>query len=175
MPTPRLARLLAVLLGAALGSLAPAVAGAQTRGPYDTFTVPPCRVLDTRFTAAGPLNGNQTRNIAVAGVLTGYSQGGAADCGVPEGIARGVYINVVAVTAQGESWLTIFPYAAGAVIPNASSLNFQAGQTVANGILVPICVGTTQQCPFDLILAMGFPAGAHIVIDVTGYLAPVAP
>jgi hypothetical protein len=155
----------------ALAATAWAPGAARGAGPFDTFTVPPCRVLDTRPTT-GPIGAHRSRSIVVAGALTGSGQGGAADCGVPAGIATGVFITVVAVDARANGHLTLYPF--NAALPLASSLNFQTGQTVANSILVPICVGTAVECPYDLTLTMG-PGAADIVLDVTGYLAPVAP
>jgi hypothetical protein len=60
------------------------------------------------------------------------------------------------------------PMDPSALPPTASTLNFTTGQTVANGVLVPIC---TPSCSSDLTILMG-PAGAYLVIDVTGYLMP---
>ena len=138
-------------------------------GPYDTFTVSPCRVLDTRISSpVGPIPANGTRNILVAGSLAGSGQGGASDCGVPDPGATGVFINVVAVNAAGPGHLTVYPF--GSSLPLASTLNFTTGQTIANGVLVPICTPSAS-CTLDLSITMG-PSGAHVVIDVTGYLAP---
>ena len=141
----------------------------QAAGPFDTFTVPPCRVLDTRIsTPPGPIPGDGTRSILVAGDLTGggtVNQGGAANCGVPDA-ATGVFINVVGVNAGGPGHLTVYPF--NISLPLASTLNFTTGQTIANGVLVPTCT-PAGSCAFNLNITMG-PAAAHVVIDVTGYL-----
>lgn len=143
--------------------------GSATRAR--TFTVPPCRVLDTRFSnPVGPISPQGTLSILVAGDLTGggtINQGGASTCGVPKA-ATAVFANVVAVNAEGPGHLLVYPF--GAAPPVASTLNFTTGQTIANGALVPICL-PAESCAFDLNITMG-PAGAHLVIDVTGYLAP---
>ena len=161
-----------VVLLLLMGLLTTATAWGQAAGPFDTFTVPPCRVLDTRLsTPLGPLPANGTRNILVAGDLTAggtVNQGGATNCGVPDPGATGVFINVVAVNAGGPGHLTIYPF--GTSLPLASALNFTTGQTIANGVLVPICTPAAS-CIFDLSITMG-PAGAHVVIDITGYLLP---
>ncbi len=140
-----------------------------TPGPRSrTFTVPPCRVLDTRFsTPPGPIPGGSARLIGVTGSLAALGQGGASNCGVPSGVT-GVYANVVAVGAAGPGFLTIYPF--GSALPLASTINFSTGDTVANGVLVPVCLAPVT-CTSDLTIQMG-PAGAHVVIDVTGYLAP---
>jgi hypothetical protein len=138
-----------------------------------TFTVQPCRVLDTRTSSpAGPIPANGTRSILLTGDLTNggtVNQGGAAACGVPD-TATGVFVNVVAVMATGPGFLTVYPFST--TLPLASTLNFATGQTIANGVLVPICTPPAA-CLFDLNLTMRPTAGADVVIDVTGYLAPV--
>lgn len=147
------------------------MASGQAAGPFDTFTVPPCRVLDTRISSSlGPVPANGTRSIFVTGDLTGggtINQGGASTCQVPDG-ATGVFVNVVAVNANGLGHLTVYPF--GIPLPLASTLNFTTGQTVANGVLVPICTPAAS-CNFDLNITMG-PAEAHLVVDITGYLMP---
>jgi len=158
-----------LLLALATGS----TAWGQAAGPFDTYTVPPCRVLDTRISnPPGPVPANGTRSILVTGDLTAggaVNQGGAATCGVPDA-ATGVFVNVVGVGAQGPGHLTVYP--CNAALPVASTLNFTTGQTVANGVLVPICTPAVS-CACDLNITMG-PAGAHLVIDVSGYLLPTA-
>ncbi|HXJ79413.1 MAG TPA: S53 family peptidase [Candidatus Methylomirabilis sp.] len=152
--------------------------GASAFGPavasvprVKTFTVPPCRVLDTRGSnPVGPIPANGTLSILVVGDLTNagtVSQGGATTCGVPA-TATGVFVNVAAVNAVGSGYLTLYPF--NTQVPMASTVNFATGQTIANGVLVPIC-STGNSCPFALNVTMG-PSAAHVVVDVTGYLAP---
>jgi hypothetical protein len=157
-----------VVAGLALAALTMAFAGpAQAAGPFDTFTVQPCRVLDTRFSSPpGPIGGSLSRDVRVVGPLPA-TQGGAPDCNVPSG-ATGVFINVVAVGGDGFGHLTVYPFGSG--LPLASTINFAFGQTIANGVLVPVCT-PFGSCAADVTITMG-PAGAHVVIDVTGYVAP---
>ena len=125
------------------------MAPAQAAGPYDTFTVTPCRVLDTRPPATspplvGPIPAKRRSAILVTGDLTAggtINQGGMPNCHVPDA-AVGVFINVVAVNALGPGWLTVYPAPSNTTPPMASTLNFATGQTVANGVLVPICTPT---------------------------------
>jgi hypothetical protein len=132
-----------------------------------TYTVPPCRVLDTRLSSPpGPIAGAAARDVRVVGPLGGL-QGGAADCGVPVG-ATSVFINVVAVGGGGPGHLTAYP--SGSALPLASTLNFSTGDTVANGVLIPVCTPYAS-CAADVTIQMG-PAAAHLVIDVTGYVGP---
>ena len=160
-----------VAIAISVGLLVNGTAWGQAAGPFDTFTVPPCRVLDTRLSdPAGPIPANGTRSILAVGDLTAggtINQGGATTCQVPDA-AMGVFINVVAVNASGPGHLTVYPY--NTALPLASTLNFTTGQTIANGVLVPICTPAAS-CPFDLNITMG-PAAAYLVIDITGYLMP---
>lgn len=143
----------------------------QSAGPFDTFTVPPCRVLNTKKSnPLGPIPANGTLRILVAGDLTGggtVNQGGAANCGVPDA-ATGVFVNVIAVNAGGPGYLTVYPF--NTSLPPAGTLYFTTGQKIANGALVPTCT-PAGSCAFDVNITMG-PAKAHMMIDITGYLLP---
>jgi hypothetical protein len=136
-------------------------------GANKTFTLPPCRLLDTRNPGGGALAPNACRNIRATG--SGLGQGGASTYGVPI-TATGVYVNVVAVGPPIFGHLPVFPF--GWSPPLASTINFTPNQNVANGVLVPICEeGAGDPCPWDLVLQTGTSA-SHLVIDVTGYTAP---
>jgi subtilisin len=135
-------------------------------GPFKHFTVAPCRLVDTRL-AGGTIPGNGFRSFLATGDLGG--QGGAANCNIPGRLAKAVYINVVAVEPVGPGHLTVHPYPLP--VPLASTLNFAALQTIANGIMVPICDTSTSSCTADFTVTMG-PAAADLVIDITGYLGP---
>ena len=136
-------------------------------GPYDAFTVPPCRIVDTRL-VGGPIPASGSRNFYAAGTFP--SQGGQTNCGIPFPAAKGVFLNIVAVGPSASSHLTVYPFPLP--LPLASTLNFSTGQTIANGVLVPICDTAAANCdPADFTVTMGL-ASAHVVIDVTGYLQP---
>src|SRR5262249_12504978 len=115
-----------------------------------TFTVSPCRIIDTRF-AGGPIPANGSRSFLVTGALSG--QGGATDCLVPRELTKAVYVNVVAVSPAAVGYFTVYPY--GSILPVASTVNFAAGQTIANGVLVPICDASTGTCTYDVTITMG--------------------
>jgi hypothetical protein len=136
-------------------------------GPYDAFTVPPCRIVDTRL-VGGAIPAGGSRNFFAAGSFS--SQGGQTTCGIPLGLAKGVFFNIVAVGPSGPGHVTLYPYPLP--LPLASTLNVSTGQTIANGVLVAICDTLTADCTSaDFTVTMG-PASADIVIDVTGYLQP---
>ena len=79
--------------------------------------------------------------------------------GVP-GDAVAAVVNVVAVGPAAAGFLTLYP--CGSSRPEASTLNFAAGQTVANGATIrlgssgSICVFSDQE--------------TDLIVDVTGYI-----
>jgi hypothetical protein len=115
----------------------------------------PTRLLDTRVGtglsgAFGPLS---TRTLQVAGAA-----------GVPSN-AVGVVMNTTAVSPTAPSDVVVFP--AGVAQPTASNLNFVAGQTVPN--LVMVKLGTGASVGKDSIFNRS--GNVHIVADVNGYFA----
>ena len=118
------------------------------------YTVAPCRAIDTRR-AAGlwggpPLVGGADRVFKVI-----------AQCGVPAG-ARAISVNATVAQPTAAGYLTLYP--GGAVLPTASSLNYRAGQTRANGAIVGL--GPAG----DVVVHCGQASGkTHFVLDVNGY------
>ena len=157
-----------ILLGALIAALSlialPLGQQAHASG-NQLYTIMPCRAVDTRI-SSGAIPAGGSRNFVLVGTMTG--QGGQSTCGIPAG-ATGVFLNAVAVAPNAPGHLTIYPYPGP--LPSTSTLNFTTGQTVANGALIPICNPSTTSCAADITVTMG-PASAHLVIDVTGYLAP---
>jgi hypothetical protein len=123
-------------------------------GWYDTdrtteaglFTaLAPARVLDTRTTAPiGP------------GAVNVFTFAGAG--GVPTG-ARAVVMNVTVTDPTADGFVTVFPGLGP--IPPSSSLNFVAGQTVPN--LVMVGVGGVAVSAFN---KQGF---TQVIYDVSGW------
>ena len=141
-----------VLLGMALGPPAPAQAQVGT----SFFTVPPCRVVDTR-NADGPFGGP----MLAAAASRVFDVAGR--CGVSTGAAA-ISANVTVVGPTSLGHLTFFP--AGGTAPVASTINYLAGQTRANNAIL------TLGADGGLAVLAGQPAGAvHLVLDVTGYFA----
>jgi len=126
-----------------------------TTGLDGFYTLPPCRLVDTRG-PAGP--GGAPR--LDAGTIRVFPASGS--CGIPpEATALVVNVTVVNPTALG--YLTLFE--AGAARPNASTLNFRAGENRANNAIIPLA-----GYPRSLAVYGGFGNGsADVMIDVTGY------
>ena len=137
---------------------------ADVVGYYDGVTsggagftgVAPARLLDSR-TAVGAWPGRivggagTTRTLAVAG-----------HGGVPA-TATAAVLNVTATDSDAGSFLQVWP--TGATRPNSSNVNFAAGETIAN--LVVVGLGTGGQVSF--FDAVG---STHVVADVVGYYDP---
>lgn len=121
----------------------------------DFYTVPPCRIADTRGPAGpygGPaLTGGGTRSFQVSG-----------QCGIPAS-AKAVALNVTAVEATFAGYLTLYPQ--DATRPVTSTINFSPGQVRANNAIVKL--GNQG----ELSVFSGQPGGntVHVVLDVTGY------
>jgi len=138
--------------GTASGSAVIAIDGTCTR----LFTLPPCRVVDTR-SANGPLGGP----VLQPGSVRGFSVLGA--CGIPP-TAKALAVNVTITQAAAAGDLRLYP---GDVTPAplASTINWSVGAMRANNALVRL--------PADgsgTINARVDSAGSvHFILDVMGY------
>ncbi|MFE9633311.1 PKD domain-containing protein [Streptomyces sp. NPDC006463] len=112
----------------------------------------PVRAVDTRNgtgTAQGQLAGQGTFSVQMAGRN-----------GVWKGISA-VALNVTVTNPKEAGHLTVFP--SGQAAPSTSSVNFTAGQTVANSVIVP--VGPDGQ----ISVRNGAWAGTDVIVDVVGF------
>jgi hypothetical protein len=117
-------------------------------GYFHTLT--PCRLVDTREPGGLALTSAQPRNFIAAGA-----------CSIPLS-AVAIAVNVTAVAASGDGYLTVYP--AGPP-PLTSTLNFLAGQTRASNAVVGLSpTGTLAVSP--LVTGGGT---VHLVVDVSGY------
>ncbi|MDQ6726361.1 MAG: peptidoglycan recognition protein family protein, partial [Actinomycetota bacterium] len=121
------------------------------------FPISPSRILDTRSGtgtggAVGPIGGNATMDVTVAGAG-----------GVPATGVTSVVLNVTATDATGpDSYLTVFP--TGTARPLASNLNFGARQTIPNLVIVRVLNGKVS-----LFNNLG---STNLVADVQGWFSP---
>ncbi|MGW0750742.1 hypothetical protein [Streptomyces sp. NPDC002587] len=130
------------------------VTGYFTRSAASGYTsVKPSRLVDTREglgTAKGQVAAQRTFGVQVAG------QGGLPAKGV-----TAVALNVTVTDPKGPGHLTVFP--GGQQAPSTSSVNFTAGQTVANAVIVP--VGPDGR----INVRNGAWSQTDVIVDVTGY------
>jgi hypothetical protein len=94
------------------------------------YTVPHCRVVDTR----GPIGPYGGPALAASTSRTfGFSQ-----CGVSP-TARAVALNVTVTGSTVGGYLTLYP--SGGAAPLSSTINFRTGQTRANNAIVKLGAG----------------------------------
>ena len=122
--------------------------------PLDFYTLPPCRLVDTRG-PNGPLAGPALQ----PGVPRAFPLLGS--CGVPL-TAKAVSVNVTVFQPAAPGYLTVYPD--GPITPATSTLNFAIGQTRANNAVLLLGDGT------GAIRARAVTNSAvHFILDVNGY------
>ena len=119
----------------------------------DFFTVPPCRVVDTR-NPAGPFGGPAL----ASGVERVFTLAG--QCGVPS-TAKAVSLNATVTQSAGGGFLTLFP--GNLVAPGTSNINFSIGQTRANNAVVHLSTNGSGQ------IRVVASSSTHRILDVNGY------
>jgi ASPM-SPD-2-Hydin domain-containing protein/centrosomal CEP192-like protein len=134
------------------GYVTPAAATPGGAGFFNPL--PPIRVLDTRsagvgVTAAGKVGTQGSIDVQ----LTGRG-------GVPVNGVSAVVLNVTVTNPSAPSYLTVFP--TGGAVPIVSNLNFSAGQTVPNRVVVK--VGTGGKLTF-----FNAAGSVDVVADVGGW------
>ena len=102
--------------------------------------------IDGRFSNTGPLAADSVTELAITG-----------RAGIPDG-SRAVVLNVTVTGAQGPGYITVFPCDGGR--PNASNLNFLAGDTIPNAVVAKLCAtGTICVFPSDT---------TDLIVDASG-------
>ena len=126
----------------------------------------PCRIVDTRHTAAGQIAGNSTRNFVATNASNFTSQGGSTtNCGTLGLNATAVAINLTVVNPTTQGYATIYPF--GNTQPLASNINYLAGDIVANSVITQI---PNPLSSFDFTIYSN--GTSHYVADIVGYFAP---
>lgn len=127
-------------------------ADADGDGEADYDPRNPLRILDTR-NGTGTDHGALTQDCAIALPLDGIS-------GLDPSRVAAVALNVTATqpTADTGSYLTVYP--AGQERPTASNVNFRAGQTVPNMVIVRVGAGG--------VALYNFAGSTHVVADLVG-------
>ena len=120
--------------------------------PLPFIGADPCRIADTR-NPPGPygapsMPGGSPRNFTLTGV-----------CGIPAS-ALAVSLNVTVTNTQGPGFILIWP--AGGMQPNVSTLNYVAGQTIANAAVVPLGTG-------GAVTVIAGVSGTDLILDMNGY------
>lgn len=114
----------------------------------DYVPLAPGRLLDTR-TASTTMSGGSTIDLLVTGVG-----------GVPSAGAAAVALNVTVTDTSAVGFLTVYP--TGAARPSASNLNWVAGWTVPNRVIVPVGAG-------GKVSFFNFAGATDLIVDVNGF------
>ena len=128
------------------------VLGSFGPGGGRVTTITPERFVDSRGglgTEARPFGENESRSVQIAGRGS-----------VPAN-ATAVIANVTATNTTAWGYLSAWP--AGSAQPSASNLNFLAGQTVPNLVMMKLGAGGA------ISIANG-PGSANVLVDVMGYV-----
>ena len=119
--------------------------------------VAPCRLVDTR--EAGYPAGYGAPALS-PGVLRSFDLNSDPLCpGIPAGLDA-YSLNVTVTQTAGPGHLVIYPQ--GGSQPLVSSINYVAGQTIANAVIVPAGTGG------GVTVVAGVSA-THLIIDINGY------
>ena len=126
--------------------------------PASTFFTPlvPGRIIDTRVSAQTVDHQLEGGGILAAGATTHVAIAGRY--GIPA-TATAVALNITVTGSSAGSYITVFP--CGETQPNASTLNYNAGQTIANAA-ISIIGGAGDICVYT-------DTATHLLIDVNGY------
>jgi hypothetical protein len=120
--------------------------------PLPFVALSPCRIVDSRG-PAGPygapaLTGGSPRDFTLTG-----------QCGIPASAAA-VSLNITVTNTAGPGFILIYPQ--GSSQPMVSTLNYVAGQTIANAAVVPL--GTAGG-----VTVIAGVSGADLILDTNGY------
>jgi hypothetical protein len=118
-------------------------------GGLSLYTVPPCRVLDSRLPAGSPPF-SITRDVNVTG----------SPCSVPTA-AQAFVFNATVVPPGPLGYITMWPQ--GQTLPLAATLNAYDGAVTNNMAIVPTTTGSISVFPS---------APTHLVLDLFGFFAP---
>jgi hypothetical protein len=149
------------ILGSAMGLAAVLASSvAQAAGPFQFFSITPCRLIDTRgsvgLTGGPALVGDAVRNFPIDVAPT--------SCGIPSDAAAAV-LNFVVVNPGGGGHLRVWPF--GTVWPGVATLTFDAFEpAIGNGAITPLTIDPNFQ--ISVTLKTGGPNG-NLVVDATGY------
>jgi hypothetical protein len=128
---------------------------AMTESPLAFYTLNPCRVIDTRGVGA-PIGGPAL----VSHTPTNFTVVGK--CLSPP-TARALSVNIVATQSSDPGDIRLYTPVSG--LPEASTINYGAGQTRANNAVIPLDASGTMTAFVSQIGG----STVHFILDVNGY------
>ncbi|MGP0029245.1 MAG: putative Ig domain-containing protein [Acidimicrobiales bacterium] len=136
-------------------------------GLYDALSSP-TRICDTRAGNPSGLRGsaaqcnggagNPGERLAAGGTLSVQVSGTYGGDVIPAGATAAV-LNVTSVGSSGPGHLTVYPQ--GSALPTASNVNYPAGQTTANRVIVPLSASGQ--------ISITSSAASDVLVDISGY------
>jgi hypothetical protein len=143
----------------------------------------PFRVVDTRPNSDEPLSGQTLGPDSQISFYPGdqtFTSGGSYVCSIDDSdsnqgcqtdniptTAQAVVLNVTVVDPTAPSYLTV--WSGGGSAPFTSNLNFPAGVTIANRVIVPLGTGSGDSVAPDQVSILNWAGDANVVVDVDGY------
>ncbi len=121
----------------------------------------PFRLADTRTGSSADGQGPQAGTVAANTFVAVKTDRG----GAPKDV-NGVVLNVTIVNPLANGFATVWP--CGAARPNASTLNFVSGQTIAN-MVVTVPGNIDQTNTSDRSICVYTSATTHVIVDVVGF------
>lgn len=125
--------------------------------------VGPARLLDTRGPDPGSLLAVPTAQVVPSRPLEFTTAGLPGELTPPTGM-RAVSLNVTVTSPRTAGFLTVYPCGAP---PFVASVNFAAGQTVANAVIAPVAS--------DGRLCIASSTATDVVVDINGWIGADAP
>ncbi|HEX9303730.1 MAG TPA: hypothetical protein VGA31_04685 [Thermoanaerobaculia bacterium] len=122
--------------------------------------VAPCRLVDTRVTTSPNFPAPYGPPALVAGSPRDFDLNSDPQCpGIPASV-QAYSLNITVVNTQGPGFILVYP--TGGTQPTVSTLNYVAGQVVANAAIVPSSGSGS-------ITVVAGVSGTDLIIDINGY------
>ncbi len=129
--------------------------------------IQPCRIVDTRAVATGPIAAGASRNFVSINQANFTAQGGSAtNCGTLGISAAAIAMNVTAVGYTASGHAIVHPF--GTARPDTASVNFNFPNFATNNGIIAAIPNPLTTSDFTLWTAQS----SHFVVDVVGYFAP---
>lgn len=119
--------------------------------PQDFYTLPPCRLLDTR--PGTPLVSGMPQSFYIAG-----------SCGVPYS-AKAVAVNITVLDSTAQGNVALWP--GDQVKPLASAINVSPGQVRAGNAILPLASDGSGSLSAQSFVSDG--GTVHLLLDVAGW------
>ena len=134
--------------------------GVLEGGGRSSFTsVPPARLLETRVASGLITVDGQFQGVGFRGGGSVTKVAVVQRAGVPW-TARAVALNITVTAPRASGFITVYP--CDSERPNASQLNYVAGQTVSASVIAKVAQASGWVCLFTM-------SDTDLVVDVNGY------